>query len=362
MERFTLKPSLPPPQQKITLLQWLKINIFLTPRNILWSILILLLLSYAAIHLWQWVIWDANFLGTTKEDCNSSGACWVFIKVHIHQFLYGLYPSSEYWRINLSFIILIAICLSFALFGINKKWWLLVIFVYPLIAFALFYGGIFGLQEVETNKWGGLFLTFLLTISSIGIGLPLGVLLALGRQSKMPAIESLCIVFIEVIRGVPLITILFMASVMLPLFLPTEMHIDKLLRAIIGISIFAAAYLAEAIRGGLQTISKGQYEAAQALGLGYWHKQIFIILPQAFTISIPPIVGSFISLLKDTTLVTIIGMSDFLTMGYISSNDPKWLGYSIEVYVFCAAIYWILCFSLSYYSHRLEDKLAEKQH
>jgi general L-amino acid transport system permease protein len=221
----------------------------------------------------------------------------------------------------------------------------------------LFYGGLFGLSVVETHQWGGLMLTLVLALVGMVLSLPLGILLALGRRSQMPVVRAACVTYIELWRGVPLITVLFMASVMLPLFLPEGATLDKLLRAMIGIVLFQASYMAEVVRGGLQAIPKGQYEAAEALGLGYWQGIGLIILPQALKLVIPGIVNTFIALFKDTTLVLIIGLFDLLGIVQQAFADPNWLGYSVEGYLFAGLIYWAFCFSISRYSQALEREL-----
>ncbi|MDF4797489.1 amino acid ABC transporter permease, partial [Vibrio parahaemolyticus] len=225
------------------------------------------------------------------------------------------------------------------------------------IVAALLYGGVFGLEVVETHKWGGLLVTLIIALVGIVVSLPIGVILALGRRSNMPIIRSLCTVYIEVWRGVPLITVLFMASVMLPLFMSEGSETDKLIRALIGVVMFSAAYMAEVVRGGLQAIPKGQYEAADALGLSYWKKTGLIILPQALKITIPSIVNTFIGLFKDTSLVLIIGMFDVLGIGQAANTDPEWLGFATESYVFVALVFWVFCFGMSRYSIWLEHKL-----
>jgi general L-amino acid transport system permease protein len=230
------------------------------------------------------------------------------------------------------------------------------ILVYPIIAFVLFYGGM-GLPVVETNQWGGLMLTLILATIGMFFALPFGIILALGRRSAMPIPKLLSVMFIELWRGVPLITVLFMSSVMLPLFMPEDLRIDKLVRALIGISLFQSAYMAEVIRGGLQALPKGQQEAADALGLSYWQAMFLIILPQALKTVIPGIVNTFIELFKDTTLVLIIGLMDQLAIIQAAFTDTKWLGFSVEGYVFAGLIYWIFCFSMSQYSQHLERKL-----
>jgi general L-amino acid transport system permease protein len=233
---------------------------------------------------------------------------------------------------------------------------LFLIFVYPILAYFLFFGGAF-LEEVDTEQWGGLFLTLVLAIIPIAVSLPLGTLLALGRRSEMPIIRTFCICLFELPRGVPLITVLFMSSVVLPLFLPPGTFFDKVLRVLVGMSFFAAAYMAETVRGGLQAIPRGQYEAAQALGLSYWKMMGFVILPQALKIMIPGIVSSFIGLFKDTTLVVVVGLFDMLNMIGAASAHSNWLGTDIEGYVFAALVYWIFCFGMSRYSIYLEHKL-----
>ncbi len=227
----------------------------------------------------------------------------------------------------------------------------------PIIGYFLIPGGWFGLEEVQSSKWGGLMLTLILAYIGILGSLPLGVVLALGRRSEMPIIRGFCVIFIEVWRAVPLITVLFMASVMLPLFLPEGMNFEKLMRALIGLTLWQSAYMAEVIRGGLQAIPRGQYEAGSALGLGYWRKMRLIILPQALTLVIPGIVNTFISLFMDTTLVLIIGLFDILGTVQSTVTDPAWQNVAIEGYVFVAFCFWVFCFGMSRYSQNLERKL-----
>jgi general L-amino acid transport system permease protein len=229
--------------------------------------------------------------------------------------------------------------------------------LYPIIAYFLLHGGLFGLTSVATSQWGGLMLTLVIATVGIAGALPLGIVLALGRRSNMPAIRVVCVTFIEFWRGVPLITVLFMSSVMLPLFLPEGMSFDKLLRALIGVILFQSAYVAEVVRGGLQAIPKGQYEAAAAMGLGYWRSMGLVILPQALKLVIPGIVNTFIALFKDTSLVIIIGLFDLLNSVKQAAADPKWLGMATEGYVFAALVFWIFCFGMSRYSMHLERKL-----
>lgn len=256
----------------------------------------------------------------------------------------------------------IATFLAFGLITLNRasvKSWIafLLIFGYPFIAFFLWLGGGFGLEHVETPRWGGLFLTLVVAGIGIAVSLPVGIVFALGRRSEMPAVRAISIAFIELWRGVPLITVLFMSSVMLPLFLPEGVNFDKLLRALIGVALFSSAYMAEVVRGGLQAIPKGQYEAAASMGLGYWQMMRVIILPQALKLVIPGIVNTFIGLFKDTTLVLIIGLFDLLGSVQAATTDPKWVAMFIEGYIFTAFVFWIFCFSMSRYSMHIERKL-----
>ena len=233
----------------------------------------------------------------------------------------------------------------------------LMLVVFPVLCFLLFTGDGFGLEPVETPLWGGLFLTLVIALTGIVASLPIGVVLALGRRSQMPVVKAVCVVFIELWRGVPLITVLFMASVMFPLFMPEGVNFDKLLRALLGVMFFSSAYMAEVVRGGLQAIPKGQYEAADALGLSFWKSMGLVILPQALKVVIPGIVNTFIGMFKDTTLVLIIGLFDFLGMAQAVSTNPDWLGFYVEGYVFVAFGFWVFCFGMSRYSIYLENKL-----
>jgi len=357
--KYEEQPTLAPPASTIGVIGWMRKNLFNGPYNSVATLVMGYLLFIWLTPIIQWVIIDADWIGDSRDACTSGGACWVFISSRLDQFLYGFYPEAEYWRLNLSFILLMAAIVWLIVPQTPKKG-LMAIFllvIYPVIAFFLLYGGSFGLLEVETHLWGGMSLTLVLAVVGIVASLPLGIVLALGRQSEMPIVRSVCVIFIEIWRGVPLITVLFMASVMLPLFFPEDMSFDKLLRALIGITLFQSAYMAEVIRGGLQAIPTGQYEAADAMGLGYWQKMILIIMPQALKLMIPGIVNTFIALFKDTSLVLIIGLFDILAIGQAANQDPKWIGYSTESYLFVALMFWVFCFSMSRYSMSLERKL-----
>ncbi len=351
-------PDLPPPATSVGVIGWARNNLFSSWFNSLLTLVALYLLYITLPPLIKWAVIDADFAGSTRDACTGEGACWVFIKVRFFQFMFGFYPPGEYWRVVSAFLLIGALVAYLLVDRTPKKGWvvLFTVFVYPVIAFILFYGGL-GLEVVDTHKWGGLMLTLIISTIGMFFALPFGIILALGRQSSMPVAKSVCVVFIELWRGVPLITILFMSSVMLPIFMPEQLEIDKLVRALIGIVFFQSAYMAEVIRGGLQAMPKGQYEAADALGLGYWQAMYLIILPQALKTVIPGIVNTFIALFKDTTLVLIIGLFDILAIIQSAFTDPKWLGFSKEGYLFAAAVFWIFCFSMSRYSQHLERKL-----
>jgi general L-amino acid transport system permease protein len=352
-------PDLPPPSSSVGAVGWLRRNLFSSPINSLFTLLAVYALYQLIPPLFNWALLDANWVGNTKEACTNDGACWVFIRVRFNQFMFGFYPPSEYWRAILAFLMLGALILYLLIDGLPKKVWVaaFTILGYPVAAYCLFYGGWFGLPVVETYKWGGLMLTLILSTVGMFFALPCGIVLALGRQSSMPVARSFSVIFIELWRGVPLITVLFMSSVMLPLFMPENVRIDKLVRALIGISMFQSAYMAEVVRSGLQALPKGQNEAADALGLSYWQSMYLIVLPQALKTVIPGIVNTFIELFKDTSLVMIIGLFDLLSIIQSSFTDAKWLGFSIEGYMFAALVYWVFCFSMSQYSQYLERKL-----
>jgi len=356
---FTPLPDLPPPSSDRGVVGWLRHNLFSSPVNSVLTLVAGYIMFSALVPALNWAIFSANWVGLTQDACNADGACWPFVASRLDFFIYGFYPAEEYWRLDLSFLLL---ALSFGpqffeRFPYKKNLGIFSMTGFPIIAYFLISGGYFGLVDVPTEQWGGLSLTLLLAYVGIVAALPIGVVLALGRRSEMPVIRTFCVSFIELWRGVPLISVLFMASVMLPLFLPDGMNFDKLLRALIGITMFQSAYMAEVIRGGLQAIPSGQYEAGSAMGLGYWKLMRLIILPQALKLVIPGIVNTFIALFKDTTLVLIIGLFDILASVQSAIQDPKWGKVEVEGYVFAAACFWVFCFSMSRYSQKLERKL-----
>jgi len=353
MAVYEKQEARPTPLGTKGIIHWIKENLF---PSVLSSVLTLLSLYFLYLilpPLLDWMIFDATWTGT-KEEITKDGARWIFIIEKFNQFIYGFYPEEYYWRPNLALAIFITYVIVFKKID-NIKVKAFIIISFPIFTYILVAGG-FGLEHVETEKWGGLLLTII--VASVGIiaSFPIGILFALGRQSNMPIIKTISVIYIEFIRGVPLITLLFMSSVILPLFFPEGMDFDKLLRALIGITLFQAAYIAEVVRGGLQAIPKGQYEAADAMGLSYWQSMGLIILPQALKISIPNLVGSFISLFKDTTLILIIGLFDILAMVTLTNSDTNWLGFETEGYVFVTIIYWAICFSMSKYAKSIEDR------
>ena len=311
----------------------------------------------------NWFVLDANFLGNSKDDCTGDGACWVFIKVWFNRFMYGLYPDAEQWRINTAFLILfIIVGISFFVSSKLKKYFILfLVFIYPFLGIELISGGSFGLKYVETAAWGGLSLTFIISAFAILFCFPIGVFLALGRRSSLPAIRYVSIGFIELWRGVPLITVLFMSAVMFPMFLPDGTFIDKLIRVLIAITLFEAAYMAEVVRGGLQALPKGQYEAARSLGMGYWKMNLLIILPQALKLVIPGIANTLLALVKDTPLIFVVGLMELAGMIGLAKTNPKWLGMAMEGYVFAGLVFWVICYAMSRYSQNLEKKLSTER-
>lgn len=346
---------------------WMRQNLF----GSWWSTAVTLVCVYLILRIgWSAIDWGViNAIWTVPgtglqvdtSACRANigvGACWAVIGEKLRFIIFGLYPYEEQWRSGISILLFVGLYIISA----QRRFWrkelgLIWLVVLAVIA-VLMWGGVFGLEYVPQEKWGGLTITLILATFGLAFAFPLSLLVALGRRSTgMPAVRMLCVLYVELIRGVPLISLLFMASVMFPLFLPEGVNIDKLLRAQLAFILFAAAYLAEVVRGGLQALPKGQYEAADALGLSYWHKTGLIILPQALTLVIPPLVNTFIGFFKDTSLVLIIGIFDLLTAGKTAIVEPAWQGFGIEVYVFVAVIYFAFCFAMSRYSQNLEVEL-----
>jgi general L-amino acid transport system permease protein len=363
--------QLPPPVNRGGALVWLRANLFSSPANIALTLVCVLLAAWVVPPLVRFFLIDAVWSGSDREACLPSaanpqpGACWAFVRVWLSYFVYGFYPLGERWRVDLFFLALA--------FGVGWLLWLSAprrglgaiyfFIVLPIVSSMLLRGvPLIGLPRVPTELWGGILVTIVVATIGIVFSLPLGILLALGRRSAMPAVRLLSVIFIEVVRGVPMITVLFMASVMLPLFVPEQFAPDKLVRAYIGVALFASAYMAEVVRGGLAAIPRGQYEAARALALPYWRMTALIILPQALRVTLPNIVNTFIGLFKDTTLVFVVGIFDFLRTVETARGDPHWASpiTSVTGYVFAAMVYFVCCYGMSRYARRVEARLARR--
>ena len=349
---------------------WMRANLLSTPLNIVLTILIVLLLAWVADELAKFLIFNAVWSGTDRNACLESiqhreiGACWPFVWERWSYFVYGSYPIPQRWRVDLFFVMLaVGVVWLLWLEAPRRDLGLIYSFiVLPVASYILLHGfELIGMPMVDTVLWGGVLVTVVVASVGIVLSLPLGILLALGRRSRMPTVKLFSVMFIEFVRGVPLITVLFMASVMLPLFVPEALEPDKLLRALIGIALFASAYMAEVVRAGLQAIPKGQFEGAMAVGLGYWQMMRLIILPQALKITIPNIVNTYIGLFKDTTLVFIVGIFDFLRTVEVARIDPKWATpvTSTTGYAVAAVFYLVFCYGMSRYARAMEARLAK---
>jgi general L-amino acid transport system permease protein len=336
--------------------------------NAVASAILGIVIAYASVRLVEWGIVNAIWSLPSEagaQACRAArgeGACWAVVTERFRFILFGAYPFAEQWRPAVACLLFVALYAASTV----RTWWnwrlLGAWIVLPGAAVTVLRGGQFGLSDVPTEFWGGLPLTFVLATVGFATAFPLAVALALGRRSHLPAIKGLCIAYIEIVRGVPLVTFLFMAAVMFPLFVPQGITIDKLLRAQCAIVMFVAAYSAEVIRGGLQAVPKGQYEAAASLGLSYWPTTILIVMPQALRVSIPALVNTFIALFKDTSLVIVIGLFDLLGAAKAVIADARWVGFGVEVYVFVALVYFTFCFGVSHYSQHLERVLiADRQ-
>jgi general L-amino acid transport system permease protein len=363
--------ALPPPVMRAGSVGWLRANLFSSPFNIALTLLCALLIVWAVPPLIRFLLIDAVWSGDGRDACLASpehpemGACWAFVRTWLSYFIYGFYPATERWRVDLFFASLA--------FGIGWLLWLqaprrglgaLYFFIaLPILSVVLLHGlPVLGLVEVPTALWGGITVTIVVATVGIVVSLPFGILLALARRSDIPVLKLYSVIFIEFVRGVPLITMLFMASVMLPLFVPESLEPDKLLRALIGVALFASAYMAEVVRGGLNAVARGQYEAARALGLTYWRMMGLVILPQALRVALPNIVNVFIALFKDTTLVFVVGIFDFLRTIEAARGDPKWATpvTSVSGYAFAALVYFACCYGMSRYARRVEARLARR--
>lgn len=352
----SLVPALAPPRPLVRRYGALRAY-FGTPLNSVITLLCLFLIVWISVPLLRWAVLDATWTGTAQDCRAGQGACWAFILAKFNMSIFGLYPYEERWRPTL----MLTIFAVMAALSMRQRFWSRkLVYAWIMVApvlFLLMKGGILGLREVETQVWGGLTVTVFVSVFGLATGYPGAILLALGRRSRFGLIRWLSITTIECVRGVPLISLIFMAAVMTPLFLPNGFDIDRLFRVQLAYTLFSSAYLAEVIRGGLQGVDRGQDEAARALGLGYWARMRLVILPQALKATIPAQVNTFIVLFKDTTLVVIVGIFDFFTTLRAAMGDSNWLGFSVEAYVYAALVYLVLCLVMSRYSQRLEVQL-----
>jgi general L-amino acid transport system permease protein len=339
---------------------WAHANLFSSWHNTLLTAVVILLVVTLVPPFFRWAVAAATLGGLDRAACNPDGACWTFIAVRLPTFIFGRYPADERWRVVAAFVLLAGFCLPVLMERHIRHRWLyalLLLTACPLLCGTLLVGGLPGLPFVDTTLWGGLMLDVLIAFSTVAGALPIGILLAFGRRSRLPVIRLLATGFIELWRGVPLLSVLFMSAVLVPLFLPHGVSVDRLVRAIVALILFNSAYMAEVVRGGLQGVPPGQEEAGYSVGLSWWQCQLFVVLPQALRIVVPGIVNTVVDLFKDTTLVTIVGLSDLLGAVNQALKDPAWLGFAREGYVFSAAMFFVCCFAMSAYGRSVEKRL-----
>lgn len=359
---YAAAQSRPPPRRAAGVIGWARQRLLSSPANVALSLVCIAIVFIVASAAYDWLFVDAQWRGNGPEACPDKNAiCWPFIRARFDQFIYGFYPASERWRANLGIALALALGLPMFVERFRHKGWLALglAIAYPAIGIVLFHGGYFGLPVVVTSQWGGFFLTVVAAVFVLATSLPLAVLLALGRhRTAPPLVRNLCAIWIETWRSVPVLVLLFVAIVMFPLFMPAGFEVDKLLRALIALTILMSAYLAEAIRGALASIDAGQYEAADALGMSYWQRTRLVILPQALPVALPQITSNFIGLFKETTVLLVIGLYDLLGMVQSAAAAPQWLsiGTSATGYVFAALFFWVFCFSFSRYTAYLERR------
>ncbi len=362
MSTFAAIAARPAPSTSSGALAWCRTNLFHDWKTTLGTVLIGLVLLGVLPRLLHWALIDAVWSGGYETCQAASGACWAVVQEKFRFILFGRYPHEEHWRALVCTVMLLGLILASCTRGFWKPWLVLLWLVVLAAYFALMRGGFVGLRAVETDLWSGLPLTILLASLSMVMAFPIAVFIALGRRSGMPAIRSLCTVYVELVRGVPLISVLFMASFMFPLLMPQGFNIDVLVRVLAGITLFAAAYMAEVIRGGLQAIPKGQIEAAATLGLSYWQMQRKIVLPQALAMVVPGLMNNFISTFKDTSLVAIVSLYELTgAMGMAMNSDANWRPFRIEGYLFIAVIYFVFCYSMSRYSQWIEAQVNKSK-
>jgi general L-amino acid transport system permease protein len=360
MKEFNPLPDKPPPSQSVGPFAWIKNNLFSSLFNTVATVAIILFLVSVLPGLFNWLIFSANWSGASESDCVKDGACWVFVKAWSNQFIYGSYPTDEIWRINLCIVLLIlVIAASYKLpKEYRTKIGTLGFLILPFLCMAILDGRLLGLEYVNTDFWGGFSLNILLAAAAIIIAFPLSFLWALGRRSDMAFARSISVILIEFFRGVPVLALFFMGSVMLPLFFPEGTNVDKLIRVWIVLTLFMSGYMAEVFRGGFQAIPQGQYEAADSISLGYWQKTMLIIFPQVIKVSMPNILATFVMLFKNTTFLLIIAIPELLLSVQTALSNSNWLGgHATEGYLFVAIIFWICCFGMSMISSSIEKRL-----
>ncbi len=360
---FQSLPSRPAPVNTEGLIPWVKGNLFANWQSSVVTILVGALLLYYVPQFINWAVFTATTV-TNADACRAPGvgACWGVIHEKYRLIIFGRYPFDEQWRPLVATLLMVGLLVMSCTRMFWKPWlvgaWIVVLAAF----FALMYGGVGGLSVVQTDRWGGLPLTIMLATLSIVLCFPIAICVALGRRSNLPAIKTFCTIYVELIRGVPLISVLFMASFMFPLFMPQGVSIDVLIRVLVGVTLFAAAYMAEVIRGGLQAMPKGQAEAAASLGLSYWQTQFKIILPQALAMVVPGIMNNFIGLFKDTSLVYIVSLYELTgALGLALNSDADWRPFKLEGYLFIVAIYFTFCFAMSRYSLWIEKQLNKSR-
>lgn len=339
---------------------WARRNLFARPVDVVLTVIVAALVLGTAYAILDWAVFSATWSGNSRADCSPEGACWAFVLARAGQFTYGFYPPGERWRVDVAFLLLaagIAVLVVPRLPG-KRLAGILLLTAFPVLAVILLKGGVFDLSNVPTDRWGGFFLTLVLGVAGIVLSFPMAIFLALGRHSDLPAIRIACTLYIEICRGLPLIAVLFMARILLPYGLPVGSELDPLGLAVAGIVMFEAAYLAEVFRGGLQSLPRGQYEAAAAIGFGYWRTTLYVILPQVMRNVVPGLVNNSIALLKNTTLVVALGLFEILNIVAAGASDPQWLGLAAEGYFVAGLVFWCLCFAMSRYSRGVERSLS----
>ncbi|MAM56381.1 MAG: amino acid ABC transporter permease [Salinicola sp.] len=349
-----------PPRVASRAWRWARRQLFPSPLQALLSLATLILSGWFAYVALDWLVFSATFVGTSQADCTGDGACWLPITQRLGLFVYGFYPETQRWRVDIAFALAAGVFPLLYIKRIDRRWTLAYLVLLPFAMWWLLKGGP-GLPDISSTRFAGILVTVFLGVVGMVFALPIGILLALGRRSKKPVIRVLSVLYIELIRSVPVITLLFMASLMIQLFLPSGWNLDILLRVLAVLVLFTAAYMAETVRGGLQGMPKGQYEAAAALGFSYWKAMGLIILPQVLRNTIPPLLTQFVGLFKETTLVMVVGVLDVVGIAMSTTSAPEWIGRENEVYLFLALFFFAICFALSRYARYLERQLEKSR-